>query len=1763
MISRTTLMSASDPAAASSREKEIFMAALDVDDPAAQAAYLDSACAGDADLRARVERLLGLEADSRSFLQPPSMMRKGVEALEEPDFDATIQLAPAALPRQIVPPPISASAANPDSPVPFVFGRRIAQGGMGAILEASDCKLGRTIAVKIMLSEAACSEDQKQRFIQEAAVLGRLEHPNIVPIHDLGRDSEGSLYYTMKLVKGRTLQRILDDLRHEDKEALEHYTLDRLLTIFRKVCDALAFAHAQKIIHRDLKPENIMVGEFGEVLVMDWGIAKVLGQSDHETIRQGDAAAVPVSLSPSLPVSPSSLSGTLEGAVMGTPQYMSPEQALGQVTDMDARSDIFSLGGILYAILTLRPPVEGKDVWEVIEKVSTARIAAPTTFGATTTGTGKAKAKGEVLEAKKITPLPHMPGGRVPNALSAVAMKALTLDKTKRYQDIAAFSADIEAYQGGFATTAEQAGLAKQIALLIKRNKGIFTTAAAAWLLITGLAVWFVFNLRAKEQRATQAEVIAVQERETARQALAKSQLDVAEKEFERGKFVESQKILGETPESFRDANWRFLQAHSRDFTAQLSLGLTYGSVNRLQFLPQGDRFAVRRWGGVIGVFTVAGRQIGGWIPVSGGKYDAFGIDRSGDRMAFPVSASEIAVQEVATGKLVGRWPCEPGESKNVLLSPDGGTVLVSCGNQLIAYAAQTGAPLWTQPNSWVAPAFSPDGRTVAVLAAKEGLNLKVQLLDAITGAVRSTLEATADNPAKTTLQFNQAGDQLACLGEDEVILWNAKTTAKIRALHFPGENVKLLNPSGTTVATINGSRIRLWDTTTGRLLRSLHGASTIVHDVAFSPDEKLLISGHDVGVVNVWPVRLDEGIASARVEPSNGRRVLFGRDGTGFYALAGRTIAALETRSGIQRWKFLSERLRFLDLAVHPSDGTIILSEQNKPTLTRLSSAGEAPEAFVSITNPSLKFNRSGQLLLAAAGASFSVFEYSSGKERQKITLDKTSQPFAAFCLDDAAVATAASAGGITVWDWQAGKPLRQIEAAQTGSIGCLTSSPDGLHLATGGPDRWIRIWDAATGRLEAAFRAHWEGVRCLKFSPDGREILSGSEDGSVRIHDAATGEEALAFYGLTAPVADVDISADGTQIAAISTDGFTQVWDRQRSSAAALLPKKPRPVLPKDADGWEDLLAQLTEAKVAEIGNGWSLKNGELFSPNKIEATLPLPGEVSGTSYSVRVKLRQLPAKRVFHIVLPVADRMCGLDLEGRFGGIYTGLVWVNGKYGKNLPGTVEGKLVNDTEPHDLEVTVRLDGANATITTTLDGKPLYEWTGPTAALSQHTDWATTEPGDLALGTNEAGWAVSSVKLKRLEAGGPNPEPKPAAPKAISNASASSAALPVEKPKPTLPKDADGWEDLLASLTPEQVEKTGKGWRFKDGELFSPNANFATLPLPGEVSVSGTSYSVRVKLRQLPTKNVFYITLPVADRMCGFELEGRPHPGIFTGLSLVNGKNGKNLPGVVEGKQVNDTEPHDLEVTVRLDGANATIAATLDGQPLYEWTGPTAALSQFKLWATTKPGSLALGTWGGGWVVSEVKLKRLLLPSAKANAPALPASPPAREFKTGEWIPPAPSQEPLRKQGTFVEVSRDAEYQVQPLGYTSNEGIQQLLAGLPEGQKLDWAFHTQYQPEEANQPHIIIRLKKPANLRQVAVENRRWAEFHERAKGLTLWLSADGQEWRQVWQAENPQAEWLIELGTGQQAQYLKLGLPGKGILHLREVVVYGDGQP
>ena len=352
----------------------------------------------------------------------------------------------------------------------YDIGKVVAQGGMGAILDAKEATTERRVAMKVMLDGS--SPDDLTRFIAEAKVTAQLEHPNVIPVHELGIDENGQPFYTMKMVRGITLRKVLELLADGTPETVKKYPLSALLTVFQKVCDALAFAHSKGVIHRDLKPENLMLDDFGVVLVMDWGLAKVIGKSESVDITRSIVRTLP----------PESASATIAGTIMGTPQYMSPEQARGEVETLNGRSDIYALGAILYHILALRPPVTGRTAAEVVNKVAQGEV--------------------EPLTAPKPTKTSHLPAGRVPDSLAAVVRKAMGFEKAARYGQVADLQRDLTAYQTGFATTAERAGFGKQVVLLIKRNQGIFATGFGAWLVITALAVWFIVRVTASERHA-------------------------------------------------------------------------------------------------------------------------------------------------------------------------------------------------------------------------------------------------------------------------------------------------------------------------------------------------------------------------------------------------------------------------------------------------------------------------------------------------------------------------------------------------------------------------------------------------------------------------------------------------------------------------------------------------------------------------------------------------------------------------------------------------------------------------------------------------------------------------------------------------------------------------------------------------------------------------------------------------------------------------------------------------------------------------------------------------------------------------------------------------------------------------------------------------------------------------------------------------------------------------------------------------------------
>src|SRR5579859_1424750 len=301
------------------------------------------------------------------------------------------------------------------APEKYEYLQALGAGGMGEVVRAWDRDLHRFVAVKRMKSSSQ-SRDAILRFVKEAQITGQLEHPNIVPIHDLGIDSQGRIYFSLKLIEGESLKGIIEKRKTNQELASgvrykDVYTPLRMIEIFISVCQAVAYAHAKGVIHRDIKPDNIMLGRYGEVLVVDWGIAKVVDPK----IAPEDQKTIPMSALNNL-----TPEASMEGSIAGTPAYMPPEQAQGQVSSIDARSDVYALGAVLYHVIAGRPPYEGSSTLEVLKKVQTSP---PKPLATGTVG--------------------FQP---VPRELKAICVKAMSREPEQRYATAEELRDDLQAY---------------------------------------------------------------------------------------------------------------------------------------------------------------------------------------------------------------------------------------------------------------------------------------------------------------------------------------------------------------------------------------------------------------------------------------------------------------------------------------------------------------------------------------------------------------------------------------------------------------------------------------------------------------------------------------------------------------------------------------------------------------------------------------------------------------------------------------------------------------------------------------------------------------------------------------------------------------------------------------------------------------------------------------------------------------------------------------------------------------------------------------------------------------------------------------------------------------------------------------------------------------------------------------------------------------------------------------------------------------------
>jgi serine/threonine protein kinase/formylglycine-generating enzyme required for sulfatase activity len=325
----------------------------------------------------------------------------------------------------------------------------IASGGGGIVESCVDPSLGRRVAVKMLQPKLREDSRQRRRFLREARIMAQVEHPNIMPVHELGECGEGNIYYAMKYIQGISLNDVLNGLSAGNPAMEAEFSERRLIDIFEHVCQAVAFAHSRGVIHRDLKPENIMIGDFGEVLVMDWGLAKVI-HGEEDTFAENEKADWKAVDETTLNLSEKI---TLDGAIAGTPAYMAPEQAAGNISELDERTDVYALGAILYEILTLERTVAGESVREVMEQVLNAEIPDPR----------------EVA-----------PNREVPRELAAVCMKALCKSPEDRYAGVSELMKDLHAFQRGFGVSCLEESLPRRFWKMCLRHRTVSLVVALA-----------------------------------------------------------------------------------------------------------------------------------------------------------------------------------------------------------------------------------------------------------------------------------------------------------------------------------------------------------------------------------------------------------------------------------------------------------------------------------------------------------------------------------------------------------------------------------------------------------------------------------------------------------------------------------------------------------------------------------------------------------------------------------------------------------------------------------------------------------------------------------------------------------------------------------------------------------------------------------------------------------------------------------------------------------------------------------------------------------------------------------------------------------------------------------------------------------------------------------------------------------------------------------------------------------------------------------
>jgi len=1049
----------------------------------------------------------------------------------------------------------------------------IGEGGMGVVYAAHQSSIARTVAVKMLKPSAKIREEQRDKFISEAVVTGELDHPNIVPIYDLGSNDEGALFYSMKRVRGTPWDKVI----HEKP-------LDENLSILLRVADAVAFAHAGGVIHRDLKPENVMLGDYGEVLVMDWGLARITPDFAHvDAVYQADSLG-------------------------GTPAYMSPEMAKGPVESINKTSDVYLLGAILYEIIGGQPPHSGRDVMQCLMAASQNRI----------------------------DPI------RYDGELKEVAIKAMATQQHDRYQTVKEFQEAVRVYQSHSESLVlsahanqnlQKARAANDYQLYARALYG-FQESLTLWdqnhrarLLLTETQRDYaksalekgdldlgasLLDAKQPEHQPVIKEIEKARAERNARQRRLKmAKMAVAgliatvitvvsialfvvtgfwnKAVVAQGKEAEQRKVAEEKKKEADEKRQEALAAQEEEAKArkdaeekrQAALIAQQEEAKAREEADKQKQAAVaakerEEYEAYIAQIGLANAKIGenaydyarqlldesqpdlrNWE--WGRLYRMCKLGAADYRAGGPVNAVAYSPDRklIASGDMVGKLvvrDASTGEPRfekqlgkyvlSLAFSPDGKQIAAGCEDKSIRVLnAATGdaqPPLTGHTDGVISLRFSPDGRQLL----SGSYDNTARLWDIATGAELQNLQG--HSWWVWAAEFSPDARRIVTAGQDgKAIVWDKKPTPDGKRLiyqqgdSFLGHDGAIYSarfaPDGKTVATGGYDKsIKIWNPdklTKVDIDRRIEGQKDeqnnyvrlVGHDgpvrsLAFSPTGQLLVSGSEDHTVRVWDVAAGEAVKALRGHGGIVRSCMFSPDGE--WLLSG------GDDQSVRVWDFKGyEEVRVLQATVFAGHEDAVLSARYSRDGKQIVTASR--DRTASLWNadsgePVLRFQEGHDFLVSG------VVFYRDGKH----------------------LATGAGDNTVRVWDATSGTQTAVM--TPTGRIGALAVSPDSEWLATGSLGTDIKLWNATTGEPRGALRGHAMEISTLAFSPSGDRLVSGDTRGHVRLwkldRDSA-GKSTWTFenelVGHNGSITSLRFTPDGKRLITASGDHTCAQWD------------------------------------------------------------------------------------------------------------------------------------------------------------------------------------------------------------------------------------------------------------------------------------------------------------------------------------------------------------------------------------------------------------------------------------------------------------------------------------------------------------------------------------------------------------------------------------------------------------------------------------------